>query len=114
MIPMRVLHLIESDGVYGAEQVVLALAAEAARDGRLPAGIGCLVNDVTAPNALHERATMLGLPAVKIQLRPAQSPYDLARLPGTLRRLGAGLLHTHGYKASIAGYAAGLANRTPV
>lgn len=111
---MRVLHLIESDGVYGAEQVVLALAAEAAHDRDFPATVGCLVKDAGAPNPLHERAVALGLPAVKIPLRNVQSLYDLARLPQTLRQLGAGLIHAHGYKAAIAGYAAHLVNRIPV
>lgn len=111
---MRVLHLIESDGVYGAEQVVLALAAEAARDPDFPATIGCLVKDAVAPNALHERAVALGLPAVKVPLRNVQCLYDLARLPRTLRQLGVGLIHAHGYKAAIAGYAAHLVNRIPV
>ena len=110
----RVLHLIESDGVYGAEQVVLALAREAATDARYTATIGCLVKDVDAENPLHARAAALGLPAVKLQMRVAQSPLDVARLPFRLRALGAGILHAHGYKAVIAGYAAHLATRVPI
>jgi glycosyltransferase involved in cell wall biosynthesis len=112
--PTRVLHLIESDGVYGAEQVVLALVRCAARDPLFPAAIGCLVKDVRRPNALHERAGALGLAAVKLPLGTVESPIDVMRLPFTLRRLGIGLLHVHGYKAAIAGYAAHLASRIPI
>jgi glycosyltransferase involved in cell wall biosynthesis len=112
--PVRVLHLIESDGVYGAEQVVLALARQAADDDRFPATIGCLVKNPTEPNPLHDRARALGFPSFKLRLRNAQSPADVARLARTLRRQGIGLIHAHGYKAAIAGYAAHLANRTPI
>lgn len=109
-----VVHLIESDGVYGAEQVVLGLAREAARDATFPAAIGCLVKDVRQPNALHARAVALGLPAVKLPMRNVQSPIDVARLPFRLKDLGAGIIHAHGYKAAIAGYAAHVANRMPI
>lgn len=111
---LRVVHLIESDGVYGAEQVVLSLVREAAGDPAFPAVIGCLVKDVRQPNPLHERAAALGLPAVKLPMRSARSPIDVARLPFTLARLGAGIVHAHGYKAAIAGYAAHLASRRPI
>jgi glycosyltransferase involved in cell wall biosynthesis len=47
-------------------------------------------------------------------MRTVQSPIDLARLPLRLRRLRIGLIHAHGYKAAIAGYAAHLAARVPV
>ena len=110
----RVLHLIESDGVYGAEQVVLALAREAASDARFPATIGCLVKDVSRPNPLHERAVALGLPAVKLRMRTVESPIDLAQLPFRLRGLRTGIIHAHGYKAAIAGYAAHLVSRAPI
>lgn len=109
-----VLHLIESDGVYGAEQVVLALVREAASDPRFPATIGCLVKDVSLPNPLHERAVALGLPAVKLRMRTVESPIDLAQLPVRLRGLGTRIIHAHGYKAAIAGYAAHLASRLPI
>ena len=112
--PTRVLHLIESDGVYGAEQVVLNLAREATGDPRFPATIGCLVKDVAAANPLHEHALALGLSAVKLRMRTLQSPIDLARLPFSLRRLQIGIIHAHGYKAAIAGYAAHLAARVPI
>jgi len=112
--PTRVLHLIESDGVYGAEQVVLGLVHCAGRDPRFPATIGCLVKDVGRPNALHERAGALGLAAVKLPLGTATSPIDVMRLPFTLTRLGIGLIHAHGYKAAIAGYAAHAASRIPI
>jgi glycosyltransferase involved in cell wall biosynthesis len=109
-----VLHLIESDGVYGAEQVVLALVREAAADPCFPATIGCLVKDVREPNPLHERALELGLPAVKLRMRTVQSPLDLAQLPFRVHGLRAGIIHAHGYKAAIAGYAAHVAARTAI
>jgi len=101
----RILHVIESDGLYGAEQVVLHLAQHArANDPRFTVAIGCLVPDLTAPNALYQRAVELGLEAHKIPLAKTRAPFDVVRFAWTLRRLGVRLVHAHGYKAEIAGY----------
>lgn len=111
---VTVLHLIESDGVYGAEQVVLALAREAARDGEFRPVIGCLVKDVSAPHPLHEYARALGLDAIKLPLRNAQCAWDLSRLVARLGRLGVGIVHANGYKAAIAAFATHAVFRTPI
>ena len=112
--PGRILHLIESDGVYGAENVVLALAREARQDPTFEALVGCLVKDPSVANPLHERGTAFGLDAVKLQLRNYECAFDVGGLVLQLRRLGVALIHAHGYKASIAGFAAHLVNRTPI
>lgn len=111
---IQVLHLIESDGVYGAEHVVLALAGQAASDPRFSASIGCLVTQAPEPNRLLQSARELGVPAHEFAMRKVQSAYDVASLPGKLRRLRVGLIHAHGYKAAIAGYAAHLATGIPI
>jgi glycosyltransferase involved in cell wall biosynthesis len=111
---VRVLHLIESDGVYGAEQVVLALVRQAAGDPGFPATVGCLVKDVAQPHALYDRARALGLPAIKVPIRHIRVGYDLLLLPWVLRRHGIGIIHAHGYKAAIAGYAAHRGTGTPI
>jgi len=110
----RVLHLIESDGLYGAEQVVLALSRQAASDPQFPATIGCLVKDPAVPHALHDYARQAGLDAVMLPVGYASAPFDVWRLTRTLRRLNVGLIHTHGYKPAIAGYAARVLNRAAI
>ena len=104
--PTRVLHVIESDGLYGAERVVLALARQAGADSDLPASIACLVADPSSPHPVQQAAGALGVPCHLVPLRSRFAVFDLPRLIGTIKQLGAGLLHTHGYKATVAGYVA--------
>ena len=110
----RVLHLIESDGMYGAESVVLALVRETMRDDRFVPTVGCIVSHRDARNALYERARDSGYDAVKLEIRNRYAPWDVLRMIHALRGLGVGLIHSHGYKSTIAGYAAHVANGTPI
>jgi glycosyltransferase involved in cell wall biosynthesis len=109
-----VIHLIESDGLYGAESVVLALAAQGSQDPGFPPVIGCIVGDASAPNALYDRAKSLGLEAAKLELRNRYAPIDVVRVTAKLKGLGIGLIHAHGYKATILGYWAHRVNATPI
>ena len=110
----HILHLIESDGVYGAEHVVLALADQASRDPRLDVTIACLVKSQVAPNPLHEEATRRGIPAIKVLVGKATAPIDLIRLVGRLRRLRPDVVHAHGYKAATAAWLTRTATRIPI
>ena len=103
-----VLHLIESDGLYGAGRVVLALAREAATDARFPSTIGCLVDDPSRPHPLADRAREEHLPAIRLKLGRSSALLDLVRILSTLKRIRPRIIHTHGYKAAIVGYAAHL------
>jgi glycosyltransferase involved in cell wall biosynthesis len=114
-VSLRILHLIESDGVYGAEQVVLNLVRATVQEhGPESALIGCLVKDPGQPNPLHTRAQELGIRAERLRLRNVQSPLDVPVLTQSLRRLHLSAIHAHGYKATVAGYTAHVVNRTPI
>lgn len=110
----RVLHLLESDGVYGAERVVLTLAGQASGDSRFPATIGVVVKDINDHNPLYEHARARGLDAVKLPLRNIQGAYDLTKLFIAVRRLGVRIIHAHNCKATIAAYLMHLARGTPI
>lgn len=112
--PARVLHLLESDGIYGAEQVVLALAGQAAADPCFSAAIAVLVKDPMQPHALHDRAQALGIPALKLTLRKLPFAYDLVRTIQQLNRFDVDLIHAHGYKAEITAYIASQTYGIPV
>jgi glycosyltransferase involved in cell wall biosynthesis len=99
----KILHLVDSEGVYGAEQVLLNIAAETERAGKYEPLVGCIVRNGDEPSALFEAARESGLPAVKVRLRNALLPGD-ALIAGTrLRRQGVFLTHAHGYKPSVVG-----------
>ncbi len=98
---MRVLHLISSGGMYGAEAVILQLAAEmeASREGTSLLGVfshaGQPVPDLY-PAAVRE--------GVAAELLPCRGQLDLS-VPRAIReltqRLNVDIVHAHGYKADI-------------
>jgi glycosyltransferase involved in cell wall biosynthesis len=97
----RVLHLLESDGVYGAENVVLNLSREMARDGVFEPVVGCLVRSPEEAKGILDRAKEHGLPVLPVLFRNRVFLYDLFATPSRLRRAGVKLIHAHNHKATI-------------
>jgi glycosyltransferase involved in cell wall biosynthesis len=102
---MRILQIISSGGLYGAEQVVLNLARHLEPMGQ--EGQIVVFENLRAPN-LHiaEAAAALYLP---VQVVPCQGRFDwaaVARLRSLVEGYGPDVVHMHGYKADMYGYAA--------
>jgi len=102
---MRILQIISSGGLYGAEQVVLNLARHLEPMGQ--EGQIAVFENLHAPN-LHiaEAAAALHLP---VQVVPCQGRFDwaaVARLRSLVEGYGPDVVHMHGYKADMYGYAA--------
>lgn len=97
----RILHLLESDGVYGAENVVLNLSREMARDGLFEPVVGCLVRNPDEAKGILDRARDHDLTVLPVLFRNRIFLYDLLATPMRLRRAGVGLIHAHNHKATI-------------
>jgi glycosyltransferase involved in cell wall biosynthesis len=102
---VTILQLISTEGYYGAESMLLALART------LPAlGCGSIVGVFRDARAHHDelaaRAARLGL---HVETVPCAGRWDWKTV-GRIRELvethGVDVLHTHGYKADVYGYAA--------
>jgi glycosyltransferase involved in cell wall biosynthesis len=97
---MRILHLIDSSGVYGAERVLLYLAREQQRQGHQP-----VLGSITRPDArqplIEVLAATWGIPVQPIRIAPRPSPAVIRTLLGTITALQADVVHSHGYKANI-------------
>lgn len=102
---MRVLHLLESGGLYGAERVVLNLSLAMRDAGRHEPVVGCIVQRPGEPSALCDEAARLGLRAEKVLLRNLRLPLDAPTAARRLRAQGIDLVHSHGYKATVYGSA---------
>lgn len=100
----RVLHFIESDGVYGAERVIINLAREMRSDGNYFPVIGCIAQDAEKPVDLVELARSLGIEAHSIEIRNALVWRDLFRARRQVRALNIDIIHTHGYKPAVFAY----------
>jgi len=108
---IRVLHLRQGRGLYGADRAVLALTAAT------PQPYAAIVGAIVRPGdsaALAGEAERRGLPAVvfesasRFDLRCAR---DVAR---AVRERGVRLLHAHDFKALFVAVVAGLLARVPV
>jgi glycosyltransferase involved in cell wall biosynthesis len=100
---MKVLHIISSSGMYGAEAVILNVS-RALKDGPHSSMLGVFSNSSNPNLQLHERAANEGIAS---HLIPCSGQIDRAAL-GEIRELvkrtGADVVHAHGYKADLYGY----------
>jgi glycosyltransferase involved in cell wall biosynthesis len=104
----RVLHLIDSAGVYGAERVILNLAQEHIEGGEVTPVVGCLIPHADAPSALHDTAMQEGIESLRLPVANQRLPFDLLRLMRVLRRERIDLVHAHGYKPAVFAFVARL------
>jgi glycosyltransferase involved in cell wall biosynthesis len=97
---MKVLHLIDSAGLYGAEQVVLGLSQGLMARGHR-ATIGSIRLPGEPPKAIEIEAERLGIEVWRVTARRG---LDLAALRSAAlqaRQAGIDVIHCHGYKANI-------------
>jgi glycosyltransferase involved in cell wall biosynthesis len=97
---MKILHLIHSEGVYGAELILLYLARELMTLGHEPI-IGSIRDPGTASTDFEDMAVAWGLPVVRIRIAPRLTPGTIRSLLRTIRGMSPDLLHSHGYKPNI-------------
>ncbi len=97
---MRVLHLISSGGMYGAEAVILNLSRTLNRQGHASL-VGVFSNSSNPNLQLHEQALAEGLESHRIS---CHSQIDRS-VPSAIRSLAtatrAEVIHAHGYKADV-------------
>jgi glycosyltransferase involved in cell wall biosynthesis len=109
----RVLHIISSGGMYGAEAVILNLS-RTLNAGSHRSILGVFSN-LSQPNLqLYEIATRQGIEA---HLIPCHGQIDrtvLAAIRALALQTDATVIHAHGYKADIYVYLAMRGTRTPI
>jgi glycosyltransferase involved in cell wall biosynthesis len=100
---MRVLHLISSGGMYGAEVMLLNLASAQRRLGCEPI-IGVIRNEHLPHIEVAEEARSRGL---QVELFDCSGRFDhkpLGTIRKVLRKEDVSLVHGHGYKSDLYGY----------
>ncbi len=97
---MKILHIIDSAGLYGAERVLLHLAEEQQRGGLLPviASIGKIGEGA---KALETEAAHRGIPVASFRMRPGPNLSAAWKILEFARQEKVDLLHSHGYKGNI-------------
>ena len=101
---MKVLHLISSGGMYGAEAVILSLMAELNATCEHRCALGVFHNPAGPKPTLYDVALERGFPPDLVHLVTCRGQFDRT-VPAQFRALadqsGADLIHAHGYKADI-------------
>jgi glycosyltransferase involved in cell wall biosynthesis len=110
---MKVLHIISSGGMYGAEAVILTMS-RTLNQGPHHSVLGVFSN-LAQPNLqLYDIATKEG---IETHLIPCQGQIDRT-VPAAIRELadrtGSTVVHAHGYKADIYVYLAMRGSQIPV
>ena len=96
---MRILHLIDSGGVYGAERILVYLAREQQRQGH-----AAIIGSISRPGTGRRRSRRWRPPGDYSGADPRCSPphpCGRASIAGAVRALHADVVHSHGYKANI-------------
>lgn len=110
---MKVLHIISSGGMYGAEAVILNLSRTLNECGHRSA-LGVFSNSSNPNLQLHENATREG---IESHLIPCKGQIDWSVAAGIrelVAGMGADVVHAHGYKADVYVYFALRGTRTPM
>jgi len=109
---MRVLHIISSGGMYGAEAVILNIS-HSLNSGSDRSLLGLFSNSSNPNHQLHERAVKEG---IESHLIPCKGQIDRTAI-ASIRELAvqthADIVHAHGYKADIYVYFALRRSRIP-
>ncbi len=99
-VTVKVLHVIDSEGVYGAEKVVLTLMEEQRKHGIHPvlASIGgCGVEE----KQIEQEARSRRLPVMPFRMCNGPNPFGARRLLRFAHGQKMDLIHSHGYKPDI-------------
>ena len=105
-IKKKVLHFIESAGIYGAENVILNICREMMSEGDYDPIIGSIVRSRNESNDFLERGSQYGIKGIKIIIRNEYAPIDIIAASIRLKKEKIDLIHSHGYKPSVISFIA--------
>lgn len=97
---MRIIHVIDSAGVYGAEQVVLNLLTEQCIRGHesILASIAVLGEQ---PRPIEKECALRHVAWYRVAVGRGVNPFAPGQLARQIQNLNPDLVHTHGYKADV-------------
>jgi glycosyltransferase involved in cell wall biosynthesis len=97
---MRVLHIISSGGMYGAEAVILNMS-HTLNGGEHSSVLGVFSNFSNPNHELHDRAVKEGIASHLIPCRGQIDRAAIASIRELVAWTDADIVHAHGYKADI-------------
>lgn len=98
---MRILHIIDSGGMYGAEVMLLNLVEEQIRQGLGPIIASIGDKKLAGEKALELEADKRGFPLKIFRMRPGPNLIGAMEILNYAKATRCDLLHSHGYKGNI-------------
>ena len=98
---MKILHLHDSGGLYGAEMVILNLVAEQLNMG-LEVEIASIGERHIKEKPFETEALKRRLPIVKFRMFPGPNLLGMLKVLRYARQKRFDILHSHGYKGDVA------------
>jgi glycosyltransferase involved in cell wall biosynthesis len=97
---MKIFHLIDSGGLYGAEQMLLALTEEQIKQGLEPIILSCgLPSETDKP--LEVEAQKRNIPVIKWRMKSGLNFKGAWQILKYAKKEKVTILHSHGYKFNI-------------
>jgi len=97
---LKVLHLIDSGGLYGAEKMLLGLAREQLKQGLEPMILSAGEPQV-GEKAIETEAKKSGLPVFQWRMKPGLNLKESWKIRHWARANNYELLHSHGFKFNV-------------
>lgn len=97
---MKILHIISSGGMYGAEAVILNLS-RTLNENAHSSVLGVFSNSSNPNLQLHESAIKEGIESNLIPCSGQIDPTVIASIQRLVAQTGADIVHAHGYKADV-------------
>ena len=97
---IKVLHLIDSGGLYGAEKVLLTLCSEQMKQGLQPTILSCGIPGEES-KAIESEAERLGIPCKAWRMNAGLNIKGMREIWEYIHSQGFTHLHSHGYKFNI-------------
>lgn len=98
---MRILHVISSGGMYGAEAVILNLCGALQATGEHQGLLAVFENSIGTNLSLHEAALRADFESHLVPCRGQFDPSVGTRIRSLVKQTNADVIHAHGYKADI-------------
>src|SRR3990170_3691575 len=98
---MKIMHVIDSAGIYGAEIVLLNLMEAHNKMGFAALLLSIEPDDHSSGNSLSGEASRRGLNVIKYKSGRGYSWATAARIMRDAEEQGVSLIHSHGYKGNI-------------
>ncbi|MBE0448834.1 MAG: glycosyltransferase [Actinobacteria bacterium] len=97
---VKVLHLIDSGGLYGAEKMLLSLVQQQLKQGLEPMILSAGTPDIEE-KAIEKEARRLELPLTVWRMKPGLNVRETKKIIDWAVVSGFSLFHSHGYKFNI-------------